>query len=498
VEYAASPAHTWAVRVGCLTQKYTLRGRIRNAQSGLPVPMAEIHIPETNQITRADSSGLFTLGAPFPSITLDFSAFAYRDTSYSIILTAYGSDSIEIFIQPEIISSISGLIRDNAGNGIASRLDFFAQGNPSPLPYAVALSDTDGYYQVQTIVGVYDIEVRPEAPYLFRRLENISLTSSSLQLDIFLETAEFLLVDDDGNKPYEQYYITTLQAFHNTYFLWETDSLGPPPARVREAFPSRLMIWFTGDTSHAPLTVAEQTEIRDHLKTGGRLFLTGQDIAEYSHAAGILDTLGIAFSSNTALAQVRGIPNSLISNGLVLLIDGPGGADNQHSQDMLTIVNPLRTSSIFSYGSNTTRIAGVSYIHEIFGQQAVFLGFGFEAITSETDRQTLLRRILEFMQIPVSIENFSASIPKQIRLFQNYPNPFNPTTVISWQLAVGSHVHLTIYNLQGRRVKTLLSAFQLAGFHSIDFDASDLASGIYFYRLEAGRDAKTKKMVVLK
>jgi hypothetical protein len=94
--------------------------------------------------------------------------------------------------------------------------------------------------------------------------------------------------------------------------------------------------------------------------------------------------------------------------------------------------------------------------------------------------------------------NDDEQMPQSFNLYQNYPNPFNPTTVISWQLAVSSNVTLEIYNLRGQKVKTLLSASLHSGFHSVEFKATNLASGIYFYRLQAGRHVETKKMVVLK
>jgi hypothetical protein len=83
-------------------------------------------------------------------------------------------------------------------------------------------------------------------------------------------------------------------------------------------------------------------------------------------------------------------------------------------------------------------------------------------------------------------------------VFNNYPNPFNPITTISWQLTRSSLVKLSVYNTLGQRVATLLSEFQHPGYHQLEWDASDMASGIYFYRLEAGPHVETKKMVVLK
>jgi predicted outer membrane repeat protein len=93
---------------------------------------------------------------------------------------------------------------------------------------------------------------------------------------------------------------------------------------------------------------------------------------------------------------------------------------------------------------------------------------------------------------------FTDKIPNKFQLFQNYPNPFNPRTVISWQLAVGSHVNLSVYNLLGQRVATLVDERKPTGKHSIKFNASKLASGIYYYQLQAGMYEVVKKMILIK
>jgi hypothetical protein len=102
------------------------------------------------------------------------------------------------------------------------------------------------------------------------------------------------------------------------------------------------------------------------------------------------------------------------------------------------------------------------------------------------------------MYTNVNILNTRMKIPESISLFQNYPNPFNPTTRISWQLAASGSVKLTIYNLLGQRVVVLINERQPAGDHSIEFNGLGLASGVYLYRLEAGNQVKTRKMVLMK
>ncbi len=83
-------------------------------------------------------------------------------------------------------------------------------------------------------------------------------------------------------------------------------------------------------------------------------------------------------------------------------------------------------------------------------------------------------------------------------LAQNYPNPFNPSTTIRYQLARQSAVTLVVYNTLGQKVATLVNDFQPAGNHVINFDARDLSSGIYFYRIEAGDFISVKKMILMK
>ncbi len=88
--------------------------------------------------------------------------------------------------------------------------------------------------------------------------------------------------------------------------------------------------------------------------------------------------------------------------------------------------------------------------------------------------------------------------PSAFKLMQNYPNPFNPATTITYQLASLSDVKLEVFDVLGRKVATLVNARQSAGVHSVTFNASNLASGIYFYRLQAGSFLETKKMMLVK
>jgi hypothetical protein len=98
-----------------------------------------------------------------------------------------------------------------------------------------------------------------------------------------------------------------------------------------------------------------------------------------------------------------------------------------------------------------------------------------------------------------SIEEQSKKItPKEFSLSQNYPNPFNPVTTIKYEVPSNSKVNITIYDINGRKIMTLLDQKQNSGKYSLTFNAEELASGIYIYKLQAASIVKSRKMILLK
>ena len=90
------------------------------------------------------------------------------------------------------------------------------------------------------------------------------------------------------------------------------------------------------------------------------------------------------------------------------------------------------------------------------------------------------------------------TIPEDYKLYQNYPNPFNPSTTIRYSLKKHGEIKIYIYDILGRRVKKLVDKVQQAGRYEVRFDASHLASGVYFYRILANDFVDVKKMILLK
>ena len=119
-----------------------------------------------------------------------------------------------------------------------------------------------------------------------------------------------------------------------------------------------------------------------------------------------------------------------------------------------------------------------SHLREITANMNRLLSAGTKDM-SETDDRTLL--------------------PANFALHQNYPNPFNPTTKITFDIPVDSRVKLVVYDLLGRQVARLVdNEFRAAGKYAVEFSGASLASGVYFCRMEAGKFAGTRRMVLIK
>jgi len=91
-----------------------------------------------------------------------------------------------------------------------------------------------------------------------------------------------------------------------------------------------------------------------------------------------------------------------------------------------------------------------------------------------------------------------SNLPTDCALLENYPNPFNARTTISYQLPAEAHVRLEVYNTLGQRIATLVDVRQEAGYRSVVWDASEVSSGVYFYKLTTGDFSESKRMLLVK
>jgi hypothetical protein len=184
------------------------------------------------------------------------------------------------------------------------------------------------------------------------------------------------------------------------------------------------------------------------------------------------------------------------------------------------------TSQGQAYGTNPMKLVGTKYClyggdvnhsavvtasdANLIVEQLLTPGYNdrdvnLSGVVSSADVNVVYANLLQASQVPAPSLNPSLTstkeekdIPTAFALEQNYPNPFNPSTTIRYDLPVGSHVSVKIYDLLGREVAMLRNEFQNAGFKSVRWDASGIATGVYLCTLEVGDVVQTKKLILLR
>ena len=130
----------------------------------------------------------------------------------------------------------------------------------------------------------------------------------------------------------------------------------------------------------------------------------------------------------------------------------------------------------------------------------VYLGIGFEQISDEATRDTIMARTINWITENVVVGGVedNNSMPHSYSLDQNYPNPFNPSTIITYSVSQESPVTIKVFDLIGQEIAVLVDEVKEPGFYYVTFDALHLSSGVYIYQMRAGNFTSVKKMSILK
>jgi len=199
----------------------------------------------------------------------------------------------------------------------------------------------------------------------------------------------------------------------------------------------------------------------------------------------------------TVTAEVPGIPT--------LLAPEDGAMDLTNEGVMLAwssvpgaATYGLDLSLVADFSSFESRIVGISDTTWTLYGLAEGTTYFWRIQATNAIGSGAFSETFRFMTALTVANESETGVPAQFALHQNYPNPFNPTTTISYELAQAAAVRLVVFDLFGRAVKTLVQATQSAGRYSVPFEAGDLASGTYFYRIEAGAFSQTRQLVLLK
>lgn len=311
------------------------------------------------------------------------------------------------------------------------------------------------------------------------------------------DNCDVLLVDDDSGT-YENYHIDALQAAGKTYGLWPAASFAVT-SEALSRFP--IVIWEIG-LSYPTLTAGDRAAVGAYLDGGGRLFITGQDLGwemddngtaslawyhQYMHADYVNDDA----NRNTA----AGITGDPISDGMNLSLTGGDGANNNEYPE---VINPLDgyATVIFTY-PGTPPYNGALKV-ETSAYKVVYLGFGYESISTAANRRLLMSRTLAWLSTPTAAEDMPVRAELNLRAF---PNPTPGSAAITYQLPERAGSRIEIYAPDGSVVRRLTNPSVEPGSHTLLWDGRSesgrpVPSGVYFYRLRAGSAGQSGKLVL--
>ncbi|NOX64431.1 MAG: T9SS type A sorting domain-containing protein [Chlorobi bacterium] len=160
---------------------------------------------------------------------------------------------------------------------------------------------------------------------------------------------------------------------------------------------------------------------------------------------------------------------------------------------------------VYGYGSDGTKRNVAIHRTLPAGNKIAFIAYDVLSLDSKNPyvwysamTEAPHYQILDWWGLINSVREIGGNQPKNFEISQNYPNPFNPSTVIRYSIPEISKVSLKVYNMLGQEVAQLVNSQQAPGNYEVDFDASNLSSGVYFYTIKAGQFASTRKMILIK
>jgi uncharacterized repeat protein (TIGR01451 family) len=387
----------------------TLQGSVTWLGLGAPINNAVIQIsPRSggstiNTGTKANGTYLQGLAANTYDVTV--AAFGFVPTTAFGIDIANGvATSLNFSLSPQPTGTLSGVIREN-GSGTPLVGQVTIAGTP-----AQTTSGPDGSYTLTLPQGIYTATV-VVAAHRITQAVNLTINDGGATLQNFwLNPAPKILVVDSGRWYQESqlgYYQQALTDLNYPYDTWQITKPFETPNDVPVTSTLTaydIVIWSAPLDS--PGYVGAGAALAGFIKAGGRLLLTGQDIAFFDGGGSIFGVSAYFYNylkalylqDNTTVFTVTGAGAGPFA-GLSLALNGGDGADNQTSPDVISNIGSDFASTAFSYGSGT-ELAGI-HVGLCVPYRAIFLPFGFEAISSRADRSQVLAQSLDWlMQAP--------------------------------------------------------------------------------------------------
>lgn len=523
---------------------WALQGTILDASTSLPLVGAKIKLigtygstigkveqPYTNRWSKPgiavneltiDSTGQYYTPVMHQNFKVRVEKFGYYPDSAEINFNPPGGiGSTEVLnfdamlSQKPLVTFNGSLVNQSTGSGVAGNIKLYSVLDGSEVANYATSSDGNFTFNVYG-EEYYKMVFTLEPPFQKTiTLDSVYVGPFGKTLTVQLKPTSIFVILNDSVSNNKTKYLNSLERLGVAYSSWDVQAKGGLPSNdlINSFTKPTTFIWVAGGNYTSNLSTEERNLIIQKLEAGNKFILAGKNIAEFSDTSDELISkyIGVKFTANNSAFSARGFSGDYIGNGLSLPMAGSG-----KDQLELTSGSYGKTFKVFYYGTGTADTVKIGAVRSENSQKkwkTVFYGIGLEMV-SDVNCDTLLIRSLRYCadtNFVTKVEDvYSVSnLPARYYLHQNYPNPFNPITKIRYELPEVSQVQISIYDVSGRLIKQVFNGQKEAGYHSIEWNGTDLngkkvSSGVYLYRIAAknlktgSEFIQTKKMILLK
>ncbi|KAA3600100.1 MAG: T9SS C-terminal target domain-containing protein [Calditrichaeota bacterium] len=487
---------------------FAVNGSLTDSNTQNPIAFGQLKVVETEQTFITPIDGSFTVKPLVDTITLEVSAFGYQTQTYTNIpqLTSGNPINQDFTLVSNPTAIISGSVSDlNSSNSVQAEIEIYANSPDDDYLLSSVSTDVNGNYSFTLPEESYYLKFIPNFPFPEKNSQIFNVVGGQNQSINYAENpAEILLMDDDESTAIDTIYQQLANANGDSYFYWETGGTLPSMNEYQQLGGSRIIVWYSDNVTGDVLTNAEEQFLVDVLNQGGRVLISGQNIASSESGGTLMNLIGVNYDSDFTGTSgfLKGFANSPLDN----LVMNSVGANDQNLQSSKEIIGTFgNATAIAGYGFNGIDGDAIAAFHNPQSSvgRAIFMGFDLASLkqtaASVTPPETIFDNLINFLSLTVDVDE-NSNLAKTYVLEQNYPNPFNPSTVINYQIPQNQKGKITIFNILGKNVKE----FELKkSVGSVNWNGTNelgnlVSSGVYFYKLESGTFSKTIKMTFLK
>lgn len=377
------------------------------------------------------------------------------------------------------------------------------------------LRENENVLNASVLSRTYDYNMNKDIYFKIYSVDNAPVSNVGIQSDVYgirinsgrprvLIVDGFTRTSGSYKQPYHDFVYYYSTSFNSDF---ETASAQTVKSGSIDLSKYDAVIWFLGDESIADETfdTEEQNIIKQYLRNGGNIFISGSEIGYDLSANGTVSDKDFYnnylkakyVEDNAGSFNVYGETGTNFQNlNFYYGIASQGAPYNEDYPDAIDTLNGSQI--LLRYGNN--KVAGIGFKGLFPGgtktSKMVYIGFPFETIVNSQARKDLMTAILNYFDLQTSVRSDDYKV--EFEVYQNFPNPFNPKTSFYFTIPEDAFVRIQVYDVLGRFVQTLAEKEFSKGINQIEWNAENLSAGVYLIKFSYNNKNKIVKSILMK